>query len=101
MACGAPARGSPRARYIGLVGRARPNPVSVFAPLDYRNTTMATCTTQISTAPVLRLLETISLYLHIPFCHTRCHYCDFNTYARILPFPNPSVQAFPIQITPA
>lgn len=23
------------------------------------------------------------LYLHIPFCRTKCHYCDFNTYAGI------------------
>lgn len=22
----------------------------------------------------------VGLYLHIPFCHTRCVYCDFNTY---------------------
>jgi oxygen-independent coproporphyrinogen-3 oxidase len=25
--------------------------------------------------------ESVSVYLHIPFCETRCAYCDFNTYA--------------------
>jgi oxygen-independent coproporphyrinogen III oxidase len=25
----------------------------------------------------------LALYLHIPFCAVRCHYCDFNTYARL------------------
>ena len=25
--------------------------------------------------------EGIALYLHIPFCRTKCPYCDFNTYA--------------------
>src|SRR3989475_10057915 len=59
---------------------------------------MATCTTQISTAPVQRLLETVSLYLHIPFCHTRCHYCDFNTYAGILPLREPYVRALIAEI---
>lgn len=29
-------------------------------------------------------LDTISLYLHIPFCHAKCHYCDFNSYAGML-----------------
>jgi oxygen-independent coproporphyrinogen-3 oxidase len=32
----------------------------------------------------LDLLETVSLYLHIPFCHAKCHYCDFNSYAGML-----------------
>ena len=30
------------------------------------------------------LLDTVSLYLHIPFCHAKCHYCDFNSYAGML-----------------
>ena len=25
--------------------------------------------------------ENLSIYIHIPFCRTRCYYCDFNTYA--------------------
>ena len=25
----------------------------------------------------------LALYVHIPFCQTKCPYCDFNTYARI------------------
>jgi oxygen-independent coproporphyrinogen-3 oxidase len=30
------------------------------------------------------LLDSVSLYLHIPFCHAKCHYCDFNSYAGML-----------------
>ncbi len=42
---------------------------------------------------IRQLLETASLYLHIPFCHTRCYYCDFNTYAGMLPLREPYVRA--------
>ncbi len=52
----------------------------------------------IEAEPVEDLLETASLYLHIPFCHTRCHYCDFNTYAGILPLREPYVRALLTEI---
>src|SRR5437763_1371737 len=55
-------------------------------------------TTQTYTEPIQELLETTSLYLHIPFCHTRCHYCDFNTYAGILPLREPYVRALLTEI---
>src|SRR3989475_11159816 len=48
--------------------------------------------------PLEQLLQTVSLYLHIPFCHTRCHYCDFNTYAGILPLREPYVCALITEI---
>jgi oxygen-independent coproporphyrinogen III oxidase len=43
--------------------------------------------------PIQQLLETASLYLHVPFCHSRCYYCDFNTYAGMLPLREPYVRA--------
>lgn len=48
---------------------------------------------QLNSPSIQQLLETVSLYLHIPFCHTRCYYCDFNTYAGILPLREPYVRA--------
>jgi oxygen-independent coproporphyrinogen-3 oxidase len=57
-----------------------------------------TTTTQTQTEPIQQLLETASLYLHIPFCHTRCYYCDFNTYAGILPLREPYVRALITEI---
>ncbi len=53
---------------------------------------------QTHTTSIRELLETASLYLHIPFCHTRCHYCDFNTYAGILPLREPYVRALLTEI---
>lgn len=45
-----------------------------------------------------QLLTTAALYLHVPFCHTRCHYCDFNTYAGLLPLREPYVRALLTEI---
>ncbi len=50
------------------------------------------------TQPLSELLQTASLYFHIPFCHTRCHYCDFNTYAGLLPLREPYVRALLTEI---
>lgn len=50
------------------------------------------------TEPIQQLLNTASLYLHIPFCHTRCHYCDFNTYAGMMPLREPYVRALLTEI---
>lgn len=62
-------------------------------------TISAPATTQLAiTEPIQQLLETVSLYVHIPFCHTRCHYCDFNTYAGMLPLREPYVRALLTEI---
>ncbi len=28
-------------------------------------------------------MQPLSVYVHIPFCQRKCHYCDFNTYAGV------------------
>ena len=28
-------------------------------------------------------ISNLGIYIHIPFCHTKCTYCDFNTYTGI------------------
>jgi oxygen-independent coproporphyrinogen III oxidase len=55
--------------------------------------TSAPSTNLIHNSEYQELLQTTSLYLHIPFCHTRCYYCDFNTYAGMLPLREPYVRA--------
>src|SRR5688572_2915257 len=37
--------------------------------------------------------ESLSLYLHFPFCQVRCAYCDFNTYAGLDGLMVPYAQA--------
>lgn len=61
-------------------------------------TILAPSLLSIETEPIAQLLETASLYLHIPFCHTRCYYCDFNTYAGLLPLREPYVRALLAEI---
>ena len=38
---------------------------------------------------IIRAMDpALSIYIHIPFCRTRCFYCDFNTFAgkeRLIP----------------
>src|SRR5437016_8659157 len=60
--------------------------------------TSAASTNLIHHSNIQELLQTTSLYLHIPFCHTRCHYCDFNTYAGILPLREPYVRTLLTEI---
>ena len=43
-------------------------------------------------------MDTISIYLHIPFCQHRCVYCDYNTYAGLDHLIEPYVKALCTEI---
>ena len=38
-------------------------------------------------------MDVVSVYVHIPFCRSKCAYCDFNSYAGLEHLYDPYVQA--------
>jgi oxygen-independent coproporphyrinogen-3 oxidase len=42
--------------------------------------------------------ESLSLYLHIPFCAHRCSYCDFNTYTSVGELKEPYARALAAEV---
>lgn len=55
-------------------------------------------TTFIPPAPHDWRLEPVGLYLHVPFCESKCIYCDFNSYAGMEDKFEPFVRAMVLDI---
>ena len=54
-----------------------------MAPTRNKNTGFSSTNTHLPEGPKSSNEQGFSLYVHIPFCETKCPYCDFNTYAGI------------------
>lgn len=52
-------------------------------PSSNENTGSSSTNTHLPEEPKPSGEQGLSLYVHIPFCETKCPYCDFNTYAGI------------------
>ena len=63
-----------------------------------RERLQASTSTSEASATALDLAGGIGLYAHIPFCQTRCPYCDFNTYAGLGSLIPPYVRALATEI---
>src|SRR5215831_6767751 len=86
----APAEGGRRPSAVLL--RGHQDRAAMTAALDYSAAESSTL------AWDRTLLESIALYLHVPFCHAKCHYCDFNSYAGMLGLREQYVEALLAEI---
>lgn len=62
------------------VPREETGPVGRVVLLDSSNVTSRACRPSSQTCTLLPLVP-IAVYVHTPFCPTKCGYCDFNSYA--------------------
>src|SRR3970040_402842 len=53
------------------------NPMNTVSSLEFR---VLSSGSSLDPKPETRNPKPLGLYIHIPYCASRCHYCDFNTY---------------------
>ena len=73
-------------------------PRSQTVPMEWPHESALSDQLSATAVETAELLETISLYLHVPFCHAKCHYCDFNSYAGMLGWRERYVEALVAEI---